>query len=390
MTFSSPQALKVRAPGVVGPTNTAFWFPTPPGLTVLPATPAVTINGSPAPSNSIPVPAGFNYEFPDLEALFAALPTNVPTVFPETMEPNGQTIVPGFNEVQRYEYSIRLRAEASFIRYAATTSFLLPLALRIISPNVIGVPVVLDGGSSSGVGGQVQFLLQDTFSPGYGVGAGQAVDLQPSWFIALRGSGNSVGQAVNLLPRWLVADLGSGAGVGRVVNLEPRWLDALPGSSAGVGQEVNLGLPAYRYWRISSLSLFNPANFLQLAEIEYATDNTGSIVSRPSDGASAATAYLGPDGGGSVANVNDNNTATDAAWGNSRWGDSLFHITIDMGSNRQITHWRQRWTGIFGSGLSGLTVSASNSANSGYVTIAVLSGLANPGADTWSSWIQLR
>jgi hypothetical protein len=390
MTFSSPQALKVRAPGVVGHTNTAFWFPTPPGLTVLPATPAVTINGSPAPSNSIPVPAGFNYEFPDLKALFAALPTNVPTVFPETMEPNGQTIVPGFNEVQRYEYSIRLRAEVSFIRYAATTSFLLPLALRIISPNVIGVPVILEGGSSSGVGGDVQFGQGNIFSPGNGDGVGQAVSFVPSWLVALGGSGAGVGQAVDLLPGWLVSDPGSGAGVGQAVNLAPGWLDALPGTGTGVGQEVNLGLPAYRYWRITSLSVFNPANFLQIAEMEYATDDAGSIVSRPSDGASAATAYLGPDGGGSVANVNDNNTATDAAWSSSRYGDSLFHITIDMGSNRQITHWRQRWTGVFGTGLSGLTVQASNTAGSGYVTITTLSGLTNPGADTWSSWIQLR
>ena len=371
MTFSGPQIIRAKAEASIGPAQTAFWFPVLPGLEALPDTPTITTNPTPAPANAVAVPAGFNEDSPDLVDLFTnILPRGQAPVFPRTMGPAAGLVVPPFNEIQTWEARIRVPAEATLLPFSNEVVLAAATTLRVPNETFFALPST--GGSS--------VTLAIT-----GIAAGRVINAGAS-IRTLAITGTAAGVVVT--PSGSTATLvitGTAAGAVRVTGTTSATL-AITGTAAG----TNSTPIAYRYWRMTSLSLFNSANFLQLAEIEYATDNTGSIVSRPSDGASAATAYLSPDGGGAVANVNDNNTATDAAWGSSRWGDSLFHITIDMGSERLITHWRQRWTGTFGSGLSGLTVSASNTAGSGYVTITTLSGLTNPGQDTYSSWIQLR
>jgi hypothetical protein len=347
---------------------TGLWIPLPPGVTLPPiGTPIV--DNAPVAANSIPTPIGFDPNAPG--SIFTSLPTNSPGTFKEILV--APTVYPPYTKIVSVIFDISVGLEATFLPYNANgntkdvefiTEFYLAQAQEY-----------------SLLASKRSFSLTRNDVGFTGTVANRGASLR-----ALAITGTAAGNV--RMPSGSVATLaitGTAAGNVRVAGITSATL-AITGTAAG----TNSTPAAYRYWRMTSLSLFNSANFLQLAEIEYATDNTGSIVSRPSDGASAATAYLSPDGGGVVANVNDNNTATDAAWGSSRWGDSLFHITIDMGSARTITHWRQRWTGAFGSGLSGLTIQASNTAGSGYVTIEVLSGLSNPGADTYSSWIQIQ
>jgi hypothetical protein len=370
MTFSSPQIIRAKAEASLEPAQTAFWFPVLPGLQALPGTPTITTNPTPAPANAVAVPAGFNEDNPDLVDLFTnILPKGQAPVFPRTMGPAAGLVVPPYNEIQTWEARIRAPAEAWLLPFSNEIVFVAAASLRVPMGTFLAAPST--GGSS--------VTLAIT-----GIAAGRAISAGAS-IGTLTITGTATGVVVT--PSGSIATLvitGTATATVRVTGATSATL-AITGTAAG----TNSTPTAYRYWRMTSPSLFNPSNFLQLAEIEYATDNAGSIVSRPSDGASAATAGLSPDGGGVVANVNDNNTATDAAWSSSQWPDSLWHITIDMGSARMITHWRQRWTGFFGSGLSGVTVSASNTAGSGYVTIATLSGLSNPGADTYSSWIEL-
>ena len=82
-------ALFWQATGQTG-TPGPLWFPVPPAVTVLPAAPVVTVNGSPAPANSGSLPGGWNPAAPDLGALFGALPTGSAPVFPTVLDaPNG-------------------------------------------------------------------------------------------------------------------------------------------------------------------------------------------------------------------------------------------------------------------------------------------------------------
>jgi hypothetical protein len=74
--------LAIGQTGTPGP----VWFPMPPAVSVLPATPSATVNGSPVPANSGSVPGGWNPAAPDLGALFGGLPTVTPPVFPSTLE----------------------------------------------------------------------------------------------------------------------------------------------------------------------------------------------------------------------------------------------------------------------------------------------------------------
>jgi hypothetical protein len=78
-------ALFWQATGQSG-TPGAIWFPTPPGVSTLPTTPSSTVNGSPVPANSGSLPEGWNPAAPDLTALFTALPTSTPPVFPTTLD----------------------------------------------------------------------------------------------------------------------------------------------------------------------------------------------------------------------------------------------------------------------------------------------------------------
>jgi hypothetical protein len=91
------------------------WFPLPPGASSLPATAAVTTNANPLPANAIAIPNGFNFTNPNLQSLFAALPSGqAPTYaavinpaqivrpYHETVELQGGVLVGGSVEVQTW------------------------------------------------------------------------------------------------------------------------------------------------------------------------------------------------------------------------------------------------------------------------------------------------
>ncbi len=80
---------------VVASAAAAVWFPTAPGVTSLPAAPAVTVNPTPYPPNSVAVPAGFDRG--NLQALFGAiLPYGTAAVWPREM--NAGTVFPPYVE----------------------------------------------------------------------------------------------------------------------------------------------------------------------------------------------------------------------------------------------------------------------------------------------------
>jgi hypothetical protein len=91
------------------------WFPLPPGASSLPATAAVTTNANPLPANAIAIPNSFNFTNPNLQSLFAALPSGqAPTYaavinpaqivrpYHETVELQGGVLVGGSVEVQTW------------------------------------------------------------------------------------------------------------------------------------------------------------------------------------------------------------------------------------------------------------------------------------------------
>lgn len=63
------------------------WFPLPPNIAALPTPVAITTNSNPVPANAIPIPSGFNFSNPDLNALFGALPANQAPIPPATIAP---------------------------------------------------------------------------------------------------------------------------------------------------------------------------------------------------------------------------------------------------------------------------------------------------------------
>lgn len=114
-------ALFWEATGQTG-TPGPLWFPVPPAVTVLPAAPTPTVNGSPAAGNSAALPSGWDPAAPDLVALFGALPVGAAPVYPVELDaPTG--LVP-FNEavnvdavsrsvfeVQEFPYSLAPQEE---------------------------------------------------------------------------------------------------------------------------------------------------------------------------------------------------------------------------------------------------------------------------------------
>lgn len=82
--------------GAVDGTIADAWFPTPPGLAALPSSVAITTNANPKPANAIAIPSGFNFNNPDLTALFNSLPVNQNPVFEKTVTP-GRLVKP-YNE----------------------------------------------------------------------------------------------------------------------------------------------------------------------------------------------------------------------------------------------------------------------------------------------------
>lgn len=73
----------------------AIWFPVPPGVTSLPAAPAITTNPTPQPPNAVAVPA--NFDPGNLQKLFGTiLPYGVAAVWPKQL--TATYVVAPFNE----------------------------------------------------------------------------------------------------------------------------------------------------------------------------------------------------------------------------------------------------------------------------------------------------
>jgi hypothetical protein len=65
-----------------------IWFPVPPGTTTLPTPPKPTVNASPVPVNSAPLPSDWDFANPDIDYLFdTILATPSPAVFPLVVTP---------------------------------------------------------------------------------------------------------------------------------------------------------------------------------------------------------------------------------------------------------------------------------------------------------------
>lgn len=95
----------------------AIWFPTPPGVTSLPAAPAVTVNPTPYPPNSVATPAGFDPG--NLQALFGSiLPYGTAAVWPREM--NAAHVIPPYNEVVPLLAETRTACDVLDFPYAFT------------------------------------------------------------------------------------------------------------------------------------------------------------------------------------------------------------------------------------------------------------------------------
>lgn len=110
---------------------TDFWFPTPPGLTALPATPPITTNPDPVPPNTVAAPGGFDPLNPDLDNLFnVVLPVNVPPIYPATMEQTVALTIPAYNLLMTWESVLHLRAESVLLDFGPSTENA-PVIIRI-------------------------------------------------------------------------------------------------------------------------------------------------------------------------------------------------------------------------------------------------------------------
>jgi hypothetical protein len=166
MTFSSPQIIRAKAEASLEQAQTAFWFPVLPGLQALPSTPAITTNGSPSPANAVEVPAGFNFDNPDLADLFEnILPKGQPPVFPRTMGPAAGLVVPPFNEIQRWEARIRVPAEATLLQFSNEIVYVAAATLKVRVPALIAMPISIESGSGAGDGTAVSLRVALLASP---------------------------------------------------------------------------------------------------------------------------------------------------------------------------------------------------------------------------------
>ena len=349
MTFSSPQIIRAKAEASLEQAQTAFWFPVLPGLQALPGTPTVTTNATPAPANAVPVPVGFNEDNPDLADLFAnILPKGVAPVHPKTMAPAAGLIVPPYNEIQTWDARIRVPAEATLLPFSNEIVHVAAATLKVQSQAIIS----LFGNSS------VTFAIT-------GTAAGTVATVTRI--------GNS--SATLAITR-------TSAGTVRVAGASSATL-AITGSATG-----GTPAPSYRYWRMQDFTLVPAAAYLDWAEVQFSTSaDPSGVVSDVPSGASAATASPGPDAAGAIADINDGNTSTRAAWEANTITLGVT-INIDMGTPRAITHWRQRPSGASTRSAAGLQIRASTDGTT-YTTIATLSGMTVVTEDTYGPWQSL-
>ena len=144
-----------------------IWFPMPPAVSVLPTTPAATVNGSPAPANSATLPGGWDPLAPDLTTLFnTTLPTGVAPVFPSTLnvepglEPFTETValeaitrsvlsvvdvpfslVPQSATADMVTHSLFVGLQVVLVKAPVTSLTLTSFAPAVYVPVVVSVPV---------------------------------------------------------------------------------------------------------------------------------------------------------------------------------------------------------------------------------------------------------
>ena len=263
MTFSSPQIIRAKAEASLEQAQTAFWFPVLPGLQALPSTPTITTNPDPAPANAVAVPAGFNFDNPDLADLFKnILPKGVAPVFPRTMGPAAGLIVPPFNEIQRWEARIRVPAEATLLPFSNEIVHLAAATLKVRIPSVKSDSLLVASGAGAGSGKVIAQQVRLPVAKGNGAGNGKTVGLYEYislYIVASSGAGSGSGKVVvQRITLPITAGAGSGVGVatidrirlpltrgngtgiGRSAGMGQATLDALPGAGSGVGQPVTL------------------------------------------------------------------------------------------------------------------------------------------------------
>ncbi len=153
--------LAIGQTGTPGP----VWFPMPPAVSVLPATPGPTVNTTPAPANSDTVPGGWDPSDPDLDGLFAGLPSGVPPVFPSELEVDSglepfseavevEAISRSVFEVEEFPYSLEPQEddmdlvgqevfevdEVAIVQPPVVTFTLTTFAPFVFAPALVSVP----------------------------------------------------------------------------------------------------------------------------------------------------------------------------------------------------------------------------------------------------------
>lgn len=242
-----------------------IWFPTPPGVSTLPAAPAPTVNPTPMPPNAVAAPSGFDPVSPDLGALFGSvLPSGQPAVWAAEM--TASRVIPAYQETIVESLMVRPVIDDQALPY--------PLTLPVISEAAV-VRVVLES---------PDYLLQAD------VGAfaltGQAATLAkivPTYILnAESGAFTLTGQAADLLKvRALTAETGVFALTGQAASLQAhRVLTAGTGSFILTGQDLaeNINVAAITYSQSSVYPGTTAADNSIMTDKSYT--NTGAATDR--------------------------------------------------------------------------------------------------------------
>lgn len=188
------------------------WFPLPPGVTSLPAPVAITTNANPKPANAIAIPSGFSFTSPNLNSLFASLPSGQAPVFPRTVTP-GAVLRP-------YHETVTIAAGGGAGAIATALPWIRQPAMEVLA-----------GG---GAGAITELVKAVTAGSGSGVIADLSAEITPERLLAGSGSGVIADLSGELFIERLLA--GSGSGV--IADLSDETLVLLAGSGSGVIADV--------------------------------------------------------------------------------------------------------------------------------------------------------
>jgi hypothetical protein len=218
----------------------------PPNLQSLPALPSIT-TATPAPSNAVAAPGGFDPANPDLEYIFGTLlPLGVPPVHARIVAPVVGKIVPPYHEIQSWDCRVRLVSEPQLLLFEQNARIQAPVTIRL--------------------------LHEPTYKiKGYPIGARASVRLT-----AARGQYAITGRSAQLQapPSRLAAARGTYSITGRnaILSPEPGKITASRGSYVITGRSATLVGPAagYRYWRLNGMD----RSILEISELQLLVGST--------------------------------------------------------------------------------------------------------------------